>query len=57
MAAIDEATMSVWRWGAMAMVGIVAIIVAIGTNRAPVYAETPDELLQRSLAKLGIPPG
>jgi hypothetical protein len=33
----------------MAMVGIVAI----GTW-APVYAETPDELLQHSLAKLGV---
>ena len=56
MAVTNEATMSVWRWGAVAMVGIVVMvgIVAIGTNRAPVYAENPDELLQRSLAKLGV---
>ncbi len=51
MAATNEATVSVWRWGAMAMVGIVAI----GANRAPVCAETPTELLQRSLAKLPAP--
>jgi hypothetical protein len=56
MAATNGATMSVWRWGAMAMVGIVIMvgIVAIGTNLAPVNAETPDELLRRSLAKLGV---
>lgn len=41
----------------MVVVGIVVAvgIVAICTNRAPVSAETPDELLQRSLAKLGVP--
>jgi hypothetical protein len=54
MAATNEATMSVWRWNAMAMVGIIAIggIVAIGASRPPAYVETPSELLQHSLAKL-----